>query len=69
MADPKHPPGPPTTLGNCELGVQMLIASYLSNAYRHTTLIDVSGYPADTEMPSFDALAQTKSERCAAFSR
>jgi hypothetical protein len=51
---PKHSPGPPMTLGNMrELGVKRLIASCLNNARRHTALIDVSGYPADTEVPWF----------------
>ena len=51
---PKHPVGPPMTLGNVrELGVQRLIASCFNDACRHVVLIDVSGYPADTEVPSF----------------
>jgi hypothetical protein len=51
---PKRPPGPSMTLGNMrELGVQRLIASCLSDACRHTALIDVSSYPAETEVPSF----------------
>ena len=42
------------TLGNMrELGVQNLIASCLNDACRHTALIDVSNYPADTEVPWF----------------
>jgi hypothetical protein len=42
------------TLGNMrELGVQRLIASCLHDACRHQALIDVSSYPADTEVPSF----------------
>jgi hypothetical protein len=50
----KHPPGPAMTLGNMrELGVQNLIASCLNDACRHTALIDVSNYPADTEVPWF----------------
>ena len=50
----KHPPGPPMTLGNMrELGVQPLIASCLNEACRHVALIDVSAYPAETEVPSF----------------
>ena len=41
------------TLGNMrELGVQNLIASCLNDACRHTALIDVSSYPAETEVPS-----------------
>jgi hypothetical protein len=42
------------TLGNMrDLGVQRLIASCLNRACRHEALIDVSSYPADTEVPSF----------------
>ena len=44
----------PMTLGNMrELGVQNLIAYCLNDACRHTALIDVSNYPAETEVPSF----------------
>ena len=47
-----HPPGPPMTLGNMrERGVQRLIASCLNDACRAQALIDVSSYPADTEVP------------------
>ena len=50
----KHPAGPPMDLGNMRaLGVQRLIASCLNDACRHTALIDVSSYPADTEVPWF----------------
>jgi hypothetical protein len=38
-----------------ELGMQRLLAACLSDAYRHTALIDVSSYPAETEIPSFPA--------------
>jgi hypothetical protein len=39
------------TLGNMrDLGVQRLIASCLNHACRHQGLIDVSSYPADTEV-------------------
>ena len=49
---PKHPAGPPMTLGNIrQLGVQNLVASRLNDACRHVALIDVSSYPADTEVP------------------
>jgi NAD(P)-dependent dehydrogenase (short-subunit alcohol dehydrogenase family) len=42
------------TLGNMrQLGVQNLIASCLNDACRHVALIDVSRYPADTEVPWF----------------
>ena len=44
----------PMTLGNMrELGVQNLVAYCLNDACRHTALIDVSSYPAETEVPSF----------------
>jgi hypothetical protein len=42
------------TLGKMrELGVQRLIASCLNEACRHTALIDVSSYSAETEVPYF----------------
>ena len=51
---PKHPAGTPMTLGNMrDLGVQRLIASCLNDACRHTALVDVSSYPAETELPRF----------------
>jgi hypothetical protein len=46
-----------------QLGVQRLIASYLNDACRHTALIDVSSYPAETEVPYFQP---RESHRCAA---
>jgi hypothetical protein len=53
---PKHPPGPPMTLGNMRgLGVRRLIASCLNDACRHTALIDVWSYAAETEMPYFSS--------------
>ena len=36
-----------------ELGVLNLIASCLKDAYRHQALIDVSSYPAKTDVPWF----------------
>jgi hypothetical protein len=36
-----------------ELGVKRLIASCLDDACRHQGLVDASGSPADTEVPSF----------------
>jgi hypothetical protein len=36
-----------------ELGVHRLVASCLNNACRHQALIDVSSYPAETDVPSF----------------
>jgi hypothetical protein len=51
---PKHPAGPQMTLGNMrELGVKRLIASCLNDACRHTALIEVWSYPAETEIPYF----------------
>jgi hypothetical protein len=42
------------TLGNMrELGVQRLVAYCLNDACRHQALIDVSSYPAETEVPYF----------------
>ena len=42
------------TLGNMrELGVQSLVASCLNDACRHSALVNVSSYPADTEVPWF----------------
>ena len=44
------------TLGNMRaVGVKRLIASCLNDACRHTALIDVSSYPAETEIPYFSA--------------
>jgi hypothetical protein len=49
--NPKHPPGPPMTLGNMwSLGVQRLVAYCLNPACRHEGPIDVSKYPEDTEL-------------------
>ena len=54
MATQKQPPGEPMTLGNMRaLGVQRLLASCLNDACRHTPLIDVWSYPAETEIPYF----------------
>ena len=36
-----------------EFGVKRLIASCLNDACRRQGLVDVSGYPADTEVPWF----------------
>jgi hypothetical protein len=42
------------TLGKMRnLGVQNLVASCLNDAYQHVALIDVSSYPADTDVPWF----------------
>jgi hypothetical protein len=54
MVKAKQPAGPAMTLGNMrELGVQRLVASCLNDACRHTALIDVWSYPAETEIPYF----------------
>jgi hypothetical protein len=43
MEGPKHPPGPPMTLGNMrEQGVHHLIALCLDDTCRHQAIIDVS---------------------------
>ena len=48
------PTRPAMTLGNMRaLGVKRLLASCLNDACKHQGLIDVSGYPADTEVPWF----------------
>ena len=50
----KQPHGQPMTLGDMRhLGVQRLVATCLNDACRHRGLIDVSKYPADTEVPWF----------------
>lgn len=50
----KQPRGPPMTLGNMrEMGVQRLLVSCLNSACRHDALLDVSSYPAETEIPTF----------------
>jgi hypothetical protein len=51
------------TLGNMrELGVQRLVAYCLNDACRHQALIDVSSYPDNVEMPSFQPRAKCGSE-------
>jgi hypothetical protein len=51
------------TLGNMrELGVHNLIASCLERACRHTALIDVWSYLAETEVPWF--LSRVKCPKC-----
>jgi hypothetical protein len=52
------------TLGNMrELGVQRLVASCLNNACRHVALIDVSGFPAEMEVPSFSPAREVREVR------
>jgi hypothetical protein len=54
MTGHKQPHGPPMTLGNMrELGMHRLLVSCLNPECRHEALIDVSGYPDDTEVSSF----------------
>jgi hypothetical protein len=49
MQKPKQPAGPAMTLGNMrQLGVKRLLASCLNDTCRHTALIDVSSYSAET---------------------
>ena len=51
---PKQPAGHAMTLANMRaLGVQNLLASCLNDACRHTALINVFSYPAETEIPYF----------------
>jgi hypothetical protein len=46
--------GQPMTLANMhELGVLHLIVLCLNDACRHEALLDISSYPAGTEIPSF----------------
>ena len=50
----KSATGPPMTLGDMRhLGVQRLVATCLNDACRHQGLVNVSTYPADTEVPWF----------------
>src|SRR6516164_5689354 len=51
---PKRQPGPPMTLANMRRqGVRKLIAYCLNDSCRHQALIDVSAYPDNVEVPSF----------------
>jgi hypothetical protein len=57
-SNPKHPPGPPMDLANMrEQGVHHLVAFCHNDACRHQALIDVSKYPDDVEVPSFQCRA------------
>ena len=50
----EHPAGPPMSLGNMrQQRVRHLIGFCHYDACRHQALIDVSGYPDDVEIPSF----------------
>jgi hypothetical protein len=52
------------TLGNMrEPGVQNLIAFCLNDACRDTALIDLSSYPADTEVPWFKSRVKCGGKR------
>jgi hypothetical protein len=56
MANQRHEPGPPMTLGNMRRqGVQHLICFCLNNTCRHQAIIDVSKYPDDVEVPWFQS--------------
>jgi hypothetical protein len=62
---PKQPAGPPMTLANMrQLGVN---ASCLNDACRHTALINVSIYPAETEVPAFRS--RVKCAKCGSRGR
>ena len=53
---PKHPAGPPMTLGNMRHpGVHRPVANCLNPACRHEGLIDVSSYADDVAVPYFVA--------------
>ena len=50
----KRPPGRPVTLGNMrQQGVRHLIAFCLNDICGHQAVIDVSNYPNDAEVTSF----------------
>jgi hypothetical protein len=58
------------TLGNMrEQGVHHLIAFCLNDACRHQALIDVSSYPAETEVPSFKSRVKCSKCRAAGATR
>jgi transposase len=64
-SNPKHPPGPPMTLGNMRRqGVRSLIAYCLNDACRHQAVIDVSSYPGDTPVTWFRS--KVKCAKCGA---
>jgi hypothetical protein len=51
---PKHPAGPPMTLGNMRaLGVKRLVAYCLNPSCRHEGLIEVFSYPLETQITYF----------------
>jgi hypothetical protein len=51
---PKHPAGPPMTLGNMrELGVRGLAVYCVNHACRHQTIISADDYADEIEIPSF----------------
>ena len=53
MAKPKYPPGPMTLGTMVTSACSGLVAYCLNGACRHQALIDVSNYPAETEVPYF----------------
>ena len=53
-ANPKHPPGPPITVGNIrQLGVRGLIVSCRNPQCRHEATMSVDDYADEIEVPSF----------------
>jgi hypothetical protein len=51
---PKHPAGPPMTLGNMrELGVRGLAVHCLNHACRHEAVFSVDDYADEIEVPAF----------------
>ena len=63
MAQIKHPPGPPMTLGNMHRnGVRGLSVTCLNHACRHHTVINVDDYPHEVEVPSFGS--RLKCSKC-----
>jgi hypothetical protein len=54
MAQDKHEPGPPLTLGNMRLlGVRGLIVTCLDQLCGHQTIFSVDDYADEIEVPSF----------------
>jgi hypothetical protein len=56
VIEPKHPPGPPMTLGNLrQLGVRGLIVGCLNPQCRQEATMSVDDYADEIEVPSFAA--------------
>jgi hypothetical protein len=65
---PKHPPGPPMTLGNMRhLGVRGLAVHCLNPQCRHQTVFSADDYPDEVPVPSFQA--RMKCRKCGAKGR